>query len=197
MLLNKDEIGVGRKLKHKIKGNCTFTYECFRLETTNPGKSSLFVDIKGEIEEVSLSLLKYKRNKIKKAKKHPTYFVLEEFRPDEILPHVCTEEEGNIVLFHGVPVKMWSQRYQLFAKKGVECVCCGLKGSIFSLETFYRDKDKGKFHFNLYGIYEDRERVMLTKDLIVPKSKGGKDHIDNYQVLCTKCNIAKGKRKND
>lgn len=33
--------------------------------------------------------------------------------------------------------------------------------------------------------------VMLTRDHIYPKSKGGLDNIKNYQVLCVKCNQKK------
>ena len=29
-------------------------------------------------------------------------------------------------------------------------------------------------------------------DHIIPKSKGGKDHIDNYQLMCEECNSKKG-----
>jgi len=31
----------------------------------------------------------------------------------------------------------------------------------------------------------------LTKDHVIPKSKGGKGHISNYQLLCGKCNVLK------
>lgn len=43
----------------------------------------------------------------------------------------------------------------------------------------------------MYGIDEQGQEVMLTKDHIYPKSKGGLNNIKNYQVLCSRCNSKK------
>ena len=45
-------------------------------------------------------------------------------------------------------------------------------------------------HFNLYFIDGDNY-VLMTKDHILPHSKGGKDVIDNYQTMCEICNNIK------
>ena len=37
-------------------------------------------------------------------------------------------------------------------------------------------------------------RRMLSIDHIVPRSKGGADHVDNYQTLCRRCNSGKRDR---
>jgi len=92
--------------------------------------------------------------------------------------------------YDGHMVRMTSQRYQLFASKGVTCVNCGVVGEFFGLEkSKYQEGDR--CHFNLYGVKNGIE-VMITKDHIIPKSKGGNDHIDNYQVMCYECNKNKG-----
>ncbi len=36
--------------------------------------------------------------------------------------------------------------------------------------------------------------IHLTLDHIIPKSKGGGDYYDNYQLLCANCNSVKGNR---
>lgn len=90
-------------------------------------------------------------------------------------------------------VKMDSARYQLFCNE-TKCVACGLQGTIMRLETHLNANKASTVnppHFNLYGI-EDGQYVMMTKDHKVPRSKGGKDRQENYQVLCTICNSLKG-----
>jgi len=34
--------------------------------------------------------------------------------------------------------------------------------------------------------------VLMTKDHIIPKSKGGKNTLKKYQTMCTHCNCRKG-----
>lgn len=94
--------------------------------------------------------------------------------------------------FEGHMVKMHSQRYQLFASKGVICVECGLAGKFFALESHSYKSGVRRFHLNLYGILPGGKERLMTKDHIIPKSKGGRNHMDNYQTMCTVCNREKG-----
>lgn len=86
-------------------------------------------------------------------------------------------------------VKMWSARYRTFAKS-LRCVKCGLKGNYFRLERHALGSRKNNFHFNLYASNNGHE-ILMTKDHIIPKSKGGTNHIDNLQTMCTHCNRRK------
>ena len=54
------------------------------------------------------------------------------------------------------------------------------------------DKYVQTFHFNLYALDADGNEVLMTKDHIVPKSKGGEDKGINYQTMCYPCNYVKG-----
>jgi len=92
--------------------------------------------------------------------------------------------------FDGHMVKMTSQRYELFSKKGTVCSCCGVVGEYFGLEK-NKGQEGNRYHFNLYG-QKDGVEVLITKDHIIPKSKGGSNILDNYQVMCFDCNIEKG-----
>lgn len=93
------------------------------------------------------------------------------------------------VELYGDIIKGNSQRYQTFFTKGTKCVCCGIEGKYFAKEKVFRDKS---YHLNLYAIDENGKEVLMTKDHILPKSKSGQDHVDNYQPMCVRCNKAKG-----
>lgn len=92
-----------------------------------------------------------------------------------------------------VNIPMGSHRYQLFAEKGIQCVSCGMKGQYFAIERNI-DSCPSKFHLNLYGKDDDGKEVMITKDHILPKSKGGENRLSNYQTMCIKCNRKKANR---
>jgi len=87
----------------------------------------------------------------------------------------------------GRSIKMWSARYRTFAKD-LRCAKCGLKGSYFRLERHALGSRKNNFHFNLYAVNGNGHETLMTKDHIIPKSKGGTNHISNLQTMCTHCN---------
>jgi len=113
----------------------------------------------------------------------------ETYPVEAIFEHVGDKPPGkakNEVDFDGDLVKMNSQRYHLFKHKGCKCKC-GVEGTFFAKERHF---NSDRWHFNLYG-FRDGTEVMLTKDHIVPKSKGGPNHFDNYEPMCLDCNSDK------
>lgn len=117
------------------------------------------------------------------------YFRIGTVSIDDVLSFLPKDTGSKFQEYFGFEVKMSSQRYALFASKGVTCACCGLKGTHFHLERNYGDVKR--YHFNLYGFDENGNEIMITKDHIVPRSKGGKDALDNYQPMCIICNSKK------
>ena len=95
--------------------------------------------------------------------------------------------------FDGYPVKMWSLRYQTF-RKSLFCAVCGKEGKHFRLEkhALHANIERNSFHFNLYTIDNNGNELLMTKDHIIPKAKGGRNHISNLQTMCTICNRNKG-----
>jgi len=94
--------------------------------------------------------------------------------------------------YSGYRVDMSSIRLRMFATKGTICLHCGLAGTYFWLEKNknIQDPDAG-YHLNLYGLNSTKIETMLTRDHIIPRSKGGKDILSNLQTLCYPCNAKK------
>lgn len=91
-------------------------------------------------------------------------------------------------------IYMDSDRYWCFKQKGIHCYECGIEGRFFAKE---RMKTKvvpkpERFHFNLYGVDENGEEVLMTKDHVLPVAQGGPNHISNYRTMCSRCNCEKG-----
>lgn len=115
---------------------------------------------------------------------------------EEKVKDVLFEKKRNLskVDFDGDMINGNSQRYQTFFTKGCRCVKCGIEGKYFVKEKHLKDIS---FHLNLYAIDENEKEILMTKDHIIPKSKGGANDISNYQTMCKKCNEAKENRLED
>ena len=70
----------------------------------------------------------------------------------------------------------------------------GIEGKYFAKEKF---ADQSTYHLNLYAVDDNGDEILMTKDHIIPRSKGGIDDISNYQTMCKLCNEAKGNKLED
>ena len=116
---------------------------------------------------------------------------------DQVLSFVIfgskNTRSSSFKVYDGLLINMTSQRYQLFKLKGCDCVRCGIKGQYFAIERtppISPDMPAG-WHLNLYALDSANNEVMMTKDHIIPKSRGGKNNLDNYQPMCIICNAMK------
>jgi 5-methylcytosine-specific restriction endonuclease McrA len=96
--------------------------------------------------------------------------------------------KNNYIFIKSHKVMTKDDRYLNFIEHGFACKNCGLKAEYVQLEY----NCQYKWHLNVYGTNKIGQAIRLTKDHIYPKSKGGLDVINNYQVLCETCN---GKKK--
>ena len=78
------------------------------------------------------------------------------------------------------------RRLKVFYYKGTTCCECGIKGTIL---THGLDK-KGNLHIDLCT----DKYYPLTIDHIIPKSKGGKDTLENLRPMCRDCNRRRGNK---
>ena len=125
---------------------------------------------------------------------HP-YLRIDRHQIYEVLPFVQIDRNSPNPRFRkysGKTVDLSSIRLRMFATKGTVCVHCGLSGSYFWLEKNKNvpGHDAG-YHLNLYGFNKSKIETMLTRDHIIPRSKGGKDILSNLQTLCYPCNAKK------
>jgi hypothetical protein len=97
--------------------------------------------------------------------------------PDEMY---YVDEDGN---------KCKLRRAKVFFEHGLQCIepGCPLKGLFFALEKW----PMGDLHFDLFALDEYGDEVLMTIDHVIPKSKGGKDEMSNYQPMCKVCNELK------
>lgn len=114
---------------------------------------------------------------------------LGEFSLDEVMPFITEHESKKDFIIDGkiYSVRMNSDRYFVF-RDNPTCVACGLTGTKIILDMNPGDQSP---HFNFYA-EEDGRLVLMTKDHIVAKSRGGGDVMSNYVTCCSICNNLKG-----
>lgn len=115
------------------------------------------------------------------------YEVIKQYSTEYILELIKSGKKS--VELHGFNVKVSSERLKNFSKNGVKCATCNCTGVHFNLERPMKSNQQTP-HLNLYS----KNGIMLTADHDILKSDGGKDHSDNYNVLCQRCNKERGNK---
>ena len=126
-------------------------------------------------------------------------------RPQDVIPHILAWAQKDMDQqrenrrqrlrldrheFLGHSVSLDSTRLHCFAAKGLTCVSCGIMGQYFAVEIFPGNGP----HINLYAVDIDGDEIIMTRDHIHPRSKGGRDNISNCQTMCGICNWKKGSK---
>jgi 5-methylcytosine-specific restriction endonuclease McrA len=118
------------------------------------------------------------------------YDKLKKYPLHEVFHIIGTGRRMFVTDLEGIPLTVNTSSNRLLTfKKNVVCVGCGVRGSHFWVEC---NPGAFNYHLNLYGITKTGDEILMTRDHIIPKSKGGSDHLNNMQTMCTKCNNKKG-----
>ena len=115
------------------------------------------------------------------------YEIYKHYQINDILTIIDSDKLPDKIIYHDRDYSDSLSRMkiikQLIDRDGERCVCCGEVPSFFGL-----GKDRsGYWHLDLYSV-KNNEPYMFTIDHIFPKSKGGKNEIPNYQLMCKVCN---------
>lgn len=114
-----------------------------------------------------------------------TYIFKDEVYSVHKIYDLIHSEESHVVL-QDAKVKVEGLRLKSFTRNE-PCVSCNRQGVQFRIATsrYSRKKD---WYLTLWS----EDGIQMTKDHIVPSSKGGANHLGNIQTMCTKCNSKKG-----
>jgi HNH endonuclease len=135
---------------------------------------------------VCLKKRQFKVEKVKQIKF--SKLKLAEFKFEDIFPYLQKKFKKQYQVGEQThEVRMDSLRYFVF-KNSLVCAACGLQTTKVFLEINLYDKSP---HFNFYA-EEDGKLILMTRDHILPKSKGGRDELSNLQCHCCICNNLKG-----
>ena len=119
------------------------------------------------------------------ARKNHGYVIFKKYEVEDIFKEIENNELPDKLIYGENDYKDSLRRVQiikdLISRDGSKCMMCGVEPKYFAL-----GKDKtGRWHLDLYGGDVDH---MFTIDHIHPKSKGGENTMENYQLLCKICN---------
>lgn len=107
----------------------------------------------------------------------------------------CVQHKKARTNIHGHNVHVRTKTLKVFFENrhNPVCVACGREGNVFKL---HMEKGSGVPTLSFYHKGKSKKGnpkyILMTKDHIIPASRGGTDSKDNLQIMCSPCNSFKG-----
>ena len=115
------------------------------------------------------------------------YEIYKKYTIDEIYSNLNQNILPDKILYNEKDYKDSLKRCKilkdLITRDGNFCKQCNKIPEYFALGK----DNSNRWHLDLYGVYNN-DIYMFTIDHIYPKSKGGENKLENYQLLCKPCN---------
>lgn len=137
-------------------------------------------------KKLKLKTLPYKDSVNYDCQKYGTYENIAVLNFDDVMSKL---DDGENYYVNGIRVKTSGERLQCYNHKGTKCISCGRDGIVMMAQKHKADKNA---HINLYSVGENGNLIMMTVDHTIPRSMMGRNHHENFEPMCTKCNGKKG-----
>lgn len=82
-------------------------------------------------------------------------------------------------------------RVRTLIDKGPKCASCKTVGNLYALQRGINDMVNRDYHINLWSRQGPHSFMLMTRDHIIPKARGGSDLLSNSQCMCAYCNFRK------
>lgn len=122
------------------------------------------------------------------------YITLKQYSLEEISQLIKQNAAPKLFTINGITyrVKVGTDRLMVLNRTPY-CVQCGLKGNAWLLQQQAQHADRMVAQLNLWYVdpINPSTNCLMTIDHVIPRSKGGSDHISNLQTMCVEDNLKK------
>lgn len=109
--------------------------------------------------------------------------------------YAALHRKRDFAILEGFKVRINNHTLETFFKKSFACVSCGVVGKYFVLERHPLGLGNARrFKLSLYAVNDKNEEILMTRDHITPRSRGGKSTLSNHDCMCVVCNRKKSNR---
>lgn len=108
--------------------------------------------------------------------KHNGYTISKLISVETVLSALeVSQKDNKAFTVEGLLISKKNAKTWRMFQKNMACVVCGISGSYAAIEK----NGSSPLHINLWAVKENGQHVQMTKDHIIPQSKGGTSELSN------------------